>query len=365
MTHQERFVALMNYQPFDRVPVYYFGLWTETLERWRAEGIEHWSQVPSLSGMDPDWEMGLWDNHGMAPFFPHSDKSEVVLETGDGWEIVHTSLGAVIKRGTSYETIPQTIEEGLKPTRDSWRRFTQFLNPDDAAHRPAGWEKMIPIMRNRGRVANFMAGSLFGLPREWMGPVEWSYLSYDDPALYEEIIEFVADYFLALNRPFLEQVKFEIAYFFEDCCFNSGPLISPEMYRKYYHKHYVRMIEEYRRLGMNFMLIDSDGKVDDLVPCWLESGFDIIFPIEVGTWKADPHSFRKEYGKAMRMMGGVNKHCIPRGETAIRAELEPLRDLVAEGGFIPLPDHRIPPDTSFKQFCDYVRIFKNVFGVGE
>ena len=60
--------------------------------------------------------------------------------------------------------------------------------------------------------------------------------------------------------------------------------------------------------------------------------------------KSSPATFRRTYGTRMRMIGGVNKLVIPRGEAAIRAELEPFRPLVEEGGYIPMPDHRIPPD---------------------
>jgi len=65
----------------------------------------------------------------------------------------------------------------------------------------------------------------------------------------------------------------------------------------------------------------------------------------------------------MRMIGGLDKHVIPHGEEAIRAELEPLKDLVAEGGYIPMPDHRIPPDCSLEQFRTYLRVFREVYEI--
>jgi uroporphyrinogen decarboxylase len=207
----------------------------------------------------------------------------------------------------------------------------------------------------------FFGGSLFGRMRNWMGMENVSYLPYDDPELYEEIISFMADYFIRLNGKFIERADFDFAYFFEDCCFNTGPMISPEIYRRFYDKHYRRMFDFYRSKGIKWMLIDSDGKVDDLVPCWLESGFDIVFPVEIGTWKADPLAFRKKYGRKLRMMGGVNKHVIAQGEDAIRKELTNLKPLVDEGGFIPLPDHRIPPDVSLEQMKTYVNIFQEIF----
>lgn len=121
------------------------------------------------------------------------------------------------------------------------------------------------------------------------------------------------------------------------------------------------MIDFYHEMGVPYVMIDSDGKVDDLIPCWLESGFDIIFPIEVGTWKASPVKLRNRYGKRLRMFGGIDKHVIPRGEAAIREELEPLKLLVKEGGYIPIPDHRIPPDCSLEAFKTYIRVFKEMF----
>ncbi len=64
------------------------------------------------------------------------------------------------------------------------------------------------------------------------------------------------------------------------------------------------------------------------------------------------------------MFGGVNKHIIAHGREAVRQHLLPLREVVDEGGFIPIPDHRIPPDVSLQQFRDYVSVFKEVFGAG-
>jgi len=352
----------MDYRPYDRLPVYYFGYWEETLERWKREGLASPADIAESTGMDPDWEAGMWDAHGLVEINPLSPERSTILEETDDYRVVRTGLGSVVKEGKRGSSIPLHIEEALKPTRESWTRFKRFLAADDPARRAAGWEAAAEALNRRERVACFLAGSLYGWPRSWLGTEGISFVPYDAPALFEEIIEYMAEYFMALYRPVLARVQFDFAYFFEDCCFNTGPLFSPAVYRRFYDKYYRRMIEFYHKAGVKFVLIDSDGKVDDLLPCWLESGFDIIFPIEVGTWKADPVNLRLQYGKSLRMLGGVNKLVIPRGETAIRAELEPLRPLVEEGGFIPIPDHRIPPDVSLDDFRSYVRVFKEVFG---
>lgn len=360
MTDRERFASVMSYKSFDRIPVWYFGCWEETLDRWRAEGLPSTCEIPAVTGMDPDWEDGMWSIHKLVNIGAITEQRDRTVEETDEHRIVRTSLGALLKIGKHGSSIPTHLEHALKPTREDWRRFSKMFDPTDPSRFTADWQVRVPALNARTRVACFCAGSLYAGPREWMGVEQLSYLMYDDPMLLEEILNHMSNFWMTLMRPVLKQARFDFAYYFEDCCFNTGPLLSPSIYRKHFDKYYRRMIDFYRSMGVPFILIDSDGKVDALIPCWLDSGFDIVFPIEVGTWKASPIALRKQYGRQLRMMGGVDKHIIPQGEAAIREHLEPLRPLVQEGGYIPLPDHRIPPHCSLEQFKTYVRVFRDV-----
>lgn len=367
MNHRERFKAALSYQPIDRLPVYYFGTWRETKVRWHQEGLScepTWSSAgPEILGMDPDWEAGLFSDHGLMKHNPIAPQPEQLLEENDESRVVRSGFGGVFEHSKKGSSLPHMLEPDLQPTREDWNRFRKFLDPNDPSRFPSDFAEKAKVFNKRDAVRAFPTGDLFAKPRAWMGIEAWSCLVYDDPVLYEEIIETIADYYLALHTRLLGEASFDFAYFHEDCCFNTGPMFSPEIYRKYYHKHYLRMNQTYHKLGVPLTLVDSDGKVDALIPCWLESGFDVVFPIEVGTWKHDPVQLRRQFGRDLRMFGGVNKHVIPKGERAIREELEPLQSLVAEGGFIPIPDHRIPPDCSLEQFHTYLRVYKDVFGI--
>lgn len=367
MNHRQRFQAIFSYQPFDRLPVYYFGTWRETKIRWRDEGLDcvpsNSSAGPEVPGMDPDWETYLFSHHGLLNANPIAPQPEQTLEETDDYRIVRSGFGGVFKHSKLGSSISHMLEPDLKPTREDWARFRSYLNPDDPRRFPADFLVKAQAFNQRQTVRAFPTGFLYAKPREWMGVEAWSYLVYDDPALYEEILAYLTDFYLTLHTKLLAHAKFDLAYYHEDCCYSHGPLISPDVYRQYYHKHYQRSIAAYRKLGVPLTMMDSDGKVDDLIPDWLNSGFDIVFPIEIGTWKHNPVELRQRFGRSLRMFGGIDKHVIPKGERAIRAELEPLRPLVAQGGFIPIPDHRIPPDCSLEQFHTYLRIFKDVFGI--
>ncbi len=58
--------------------------------------------------------------------------------------------------------------------------------------------------------------------------------------------------------------------------------------------------------------------------------------------------WREKYGKQLRGVGGMNKTIFARDREAVDQEIERLKPLMALGGYIPCPDHRIAPDAKFE-----------------
>jgi uroporphyrinogen decarboxylase len=365
MTHHERFNRIFTFQPVDRIPCLYFGSWNETKERWKKEGftgeIIAGDAGPQLKGMDPDWEPGMWSIHGLVKTGPIGDIEPRILEEDDERCVVRNSLGEENVERKDGSSIPHTRVHALEPTRDSWEHFKRFLDPQDPRRRPSNWQEAAKKMNEKDRVTTFMGGSLYGWLRGWMGVENISYIMYDEPELFEEMVEYTANHFMLLMEPVLKIAKFDFVYFFEDCCGSSGPLFSPSIYKEIFDKHYRRMIKFYKDAGVPLTLVDSDGWSEILMPSWLGSGFDIMFPIEVGKWGANPEDLRKKFGRNLRIFGAINKNYIYGPEAELRAHLQSLKPCVDEGGFIPIPDHRIPPQVSYQQMLDYIRIFKEVF----
>lgn len=365
MNHSERFRALFNGDRVDRIPVYFFGSWRETKDRWKREGLNtvdaYGDPGPQVPGMDPDWEAGMWDCHGLVYVHPIADGEREVLEETDDHIIYRNGFGDTVKDSKLGSTIVHTLEYGLTPTRESWERYKSFIDPNDPRRRGADWEQKAEALSASGMMLAFMGGSLYGWLRNWMGIENISMLMYDDPALFEDMVSYLTDYFMALTAPVLKKVSFDLVYFFEDCCGSTGPLFSPAIYDAVLDKYYKKLIGFYRANGVALALVDSDGKVDRFIPHWLGSGFDIIFPIEVGTWGASPMQLREQFGPDLKMMGGVDKHIIAQGEEAIRAHLMSLKPAVEAGGYLPIPDHRIPPECSYQDMLTYIRVFNEVF----
>jgi uroporphyrinogen decarboxylase len=124
-----------------------------------------------------------------------------------------------------------------------------------------------------------------------------------------------------------------------------------------------RITDTCRKYGVNLFSVDCDGKVDELILPWRQAGVSIMFPIEIGDW-ADPVELRHRFGRELLMMGGIDKRTLARSRKEIDAMIDHLTPLVEEGGFLPTPDHRVPPDVSLDNYIYYLNRIKQIWGKG-
>jgi len=68
----------------------------------------------------------------------------------------------------------------------------------------------------------------------------------------------------------------------------------------------------------------------------------------------DPVRIKAQYGKQLRIWGGVDKRELTKGYKEIDSALQELAPLIETGGFIPTLDHTFPPDISWDNFCYYM-----------
>jgi len=298
----------------------------------------------------------VWHNHGFLYPFP-----ERIIEKDDHYKIYVDTENVTKKEFTDgTSTIPHYIDYGLKD-RETWKEYKKRLVKDRSKRIPKDLVEKYKKAEATGFPIIIGAGSLLGVPRDLIGFENYALMFYDDPVLMEEIIETWADLIIDNLEAILPKYKFDAASMWEDIAFNHGPIISPDMFRKYAMKHYKRITGLLNKHGVDIVFLDCDGCIYDLAGLWLESGVNTMFPIEVqGT---DPVELRKRFGKDMRLMGGVNKRQLSQGKKEIENELKRLLPLVKDGGYIPHIDHRCPPDVSWENFVYYLNKKKEIFGM--
>ena len=384
MNERQRVLAVLNYQPYDRLPIVHFGYWGETLWKWVREGhlteddARNWydggptdAALSAKLGFDFDYYACFGASTGMNPGF----ESKVVKTFEDGTQHILTGAGTIILTKPGGDGIPPEIDnlmKGRKAWEELYKHRFQFFPQRVTDSQVRVGDHTLPFHAGgleflkadkRDFLYGLHCGSLYGEIRNFLGVEGSCFLSVDDEPLFDEIIETVGHLAYQCVKAVLDTgAKFDFAHFWEDICFKNGPLISPRVFREKVGPQYKRITDLLKSHGINIISLDCDGCIDSLIPTWLENGVNTMFPIEVGTWNAEIMPWRQQYGKELRGVGGMNKTVFAYDYAAIDAEIERLKPLVALGGYIPCPDHRIAPDAKWENVQYYCGKMRDTFG---
>jgi hypothetical protein len=324
MNHVERFRAVMNFQPVDRLPRWEWAMWwDETIRRWHQEGLPvelKFSQVFEIAqhfGLDPYQQ--FW-----------------------------------------FSTTDPTIEatqhhvEGIVANMDDYRRLRPQLFPchDTAIAGMAAWAER----QQRGEAVVWCTlEGFFWFPRTLMGFEKLMFAFADQPELLHEINRDLLEFNFRLLDKILKVCVPTFATIAEDMSYNHGPMISKRTFDEFVAPYYRQLVP--RLLEREIMpFVDTDGDVTLLVP-WLEEvGVNGVLPLERQAG-VDGMRLRERYPR-LRMVGHFDKMTMNRGEAAMRAEFERLVPLMKTGGFIPSVDHQTPPGVSLAEYGVYLRLLR-------
>jgi uroporphyrinogen decarboxylase len=247
--------------------------------------------------------------------------------------------------------------------RTTWERLKERLNPDAQNRYPEYWDYVKRCYRQRDFPLGIYAGSYYGWIRNWVGMENLALWYYDCPELVHEMTDYMAEFVLRLIERALDEVPdIDYASIWEDMAMKTGPLISPKLFREFMMAPLKRVTGTLNEHGIKVIMVDSDGKVDELIPLWLEANVNLIYPLEVASG-CDALAYRKRFGRSALLMGNIDKRALRDGCTKKDIEKEVMSkvpQLVEAGGFSPMVDHAVPPDVPFESFRYYVDLIHDL-----
>ena len=350
MNSRERYRAVTHYKKIDRAFRQEMGPYGETVKRWRREGMPADAHLGTLAGYDRFESAPI--SLGLLPGFD----VETLKEDAD-YRIYRDGDGVIkkIRKDAISPAMPQYLEYPLK-TREDWKKtFLKKLDPDSPARLPAHWDSIKKQYKNRDFPLGVSAGSMFGWLRNWMGVEHITVMLYDDPKWIHEMMEHVADLCVTVLKKVVFDVDFDFAVMWEDMAYKTGSLISPKHVREFMMPGYKKITSLLHKAGIDTIMLDSDGNVEELIPCWLECGINYIYPFEVAS-DMDVVRLRKKFGKDLVMGGGMDKRVMASTKPAIKKMIMEKKSLIEQGGYIPGCDHAIPPDISWENYMYYRKL---------
>ena len=387
---RERFLQTCQFKPVDK-PWFraYAFVWPETELVWRTQGYEgpelgwHGEGLPQRFGLDELMRVDPW--YGPVPEFEYQ-----VIEEDDRTKLYINHEGILMREFKEHAdtSMPQFVKFPVETPREfeAFAAERLALNAEPAAlARMAGENAVGPAAcrsrcgqrhGGRGPVAVAEAtdehprlcwadrwGGFFGSLRNMLGVQNLCMAFYDQPKLVERMMEERADRIIEITAEVMKYTEIDVFWYWEDMAYKAGPLVGPKMYRKFAVKHYRRVNDWLHSQGIKYIGLDSDGDIGRLIPIWLDSGINMLWPFECQSGM-DVVKVREQYGHDLIIVGGIDKRTLVPGGEVMRKEIDRVMPLVEDGGYIPELDHSVPPDISWPNFIEYIEYVDYRLGRG-
>ena len=322
MTTRERFQAVMNFRPFDRLPLVEWATWWDkTIARWHTE------KLPA----------SITDRYEICRHF--------------GLELYLQGWFRPFKPGCPG---PKSHGGGIITNMEEYEALLPWLYPEDNID-PEHWKRWAELQASGEAVLWFTIEGYFWFPRTLLGIERHLYAFYDQPELMHRINSDLAKYQLRMIEQLGEICAPDFMTFAEDLSYNHGPMLSKALFDEFLLPYYRQTVPAIKALG-TIPIIDSDGDVTVPAHWFEEAGIEGVLPLERQAG-VDIARLRADH-PTMRFIGHFDKMTMNKGEAAMRAEFERLLPTAARGGFIISCDHQTPPGVSYDDYQLYLSLFR-------
>jgi hypothetical protein len=321
MNSRERFLETMRYGKPDRVPYFEEGIRQEVLREWRKQGLPKKADI--------------------AQMFP-CDQREVI----------------------EVDLEPRPKFSKWPRARSDLKELSRRLQLSGRDRLPRGWAKKVRSWENRDYPLMLRIHRGFFLSmgvHDWRRFSELMDLLIDDPDFVREAMAVQGEFAARLAERVLKDVTVDAVLFSEPIGGNYGPLISPQMYEDIVLRSYEPVLNVLRTYEIEAIVLVTYANARALIPSMLKWGFNCLWACEVNVEAMDYRDLRREFGRDLRLIGGIDLDTLRRDKGAIRREVEEkVPPLVADGGYVPLADGRVRADVPFENYVYYRKLLEKV-----
>ncbi len=350
--------CLIKRKPTERMGLFEL-IWADTQRKWAESGYPKDSEGNPVSpcdhfGFDMDFACDWWD---VLPLKGHLE----LVEESDEWEIKRNGAGAALKYWKQKSGTPEHIDFRMT-SRQIWDRDyrSHLLKLDPSRINLEYSKKQIQKCRQQGRWAFYGHMFVFESLRQSMG----------DICLYESVLldpDWIHDY----NRVYTDFFKMHYRYLFEnigipdgiwmyeDLGYKGTTFCSQQIYDTLFFPYYKEMIDFFHGYGLPVVL-HSCGFIEELVPRFIELGFDALNPME-NKAGCDPLRLAKAYADKLTFIGGLNVSILESGDRQfIRDQVTALAKGLKDAGasYIFASDHSISTSVTYDDYKYALEIFR-------
>jgi uroporphyrinogen decarboxylase len=171
-----------------------------------------------------------------------------------------------------------------------------------------------------------------------------------EPARAHDFLDRVVEMHLKNLEAFLGRVggAIDVIVFGDDLGMQSGPQISPAMYREFFKPRHARLWARAKELAGVRVMLHCCGGVRELLPDLIDAGLEAINPVQISCRGMDAAGLKRDFGRDITFWGGGcdTREVLSRGKPDeiaqhVRTQVDTMR---RGGGFVFQQVHNIQSD---------------------
>ena len=340
MTSRERIAAILAGEKADRVGTHE-SPWGETMKLWHEQGL------PEDTSVTDYFDMDLANVGGFDVSFRFETET---IEDTDEHIIERNANGVVLKRlKTDSGHTPLWLDHKIKGPKE-WNEHRDRLAmlPERVAE---DFAEHAANARKTGRFVCIGHADPYEISWPTFGQVGIFTLMMDEPAFVAEVFMTFADLLIACHEEVRKRgIDYDGVFMYTDLGYRNATLFAPKLYDELLfpaHKKYTHYLTSHGKP----LMCHSCGKIDVLIPKFIEAGFAAIQPLEAKCGQ-DVRELGKLYGGKIAFFGNIDIRKLSGTRDDIREEVVSKVEAAKRfGGYIFHSDHSVPPTVSWDNYC--------------
>ena len=276
MTSKELIIGALEHKPIERVPVF----------EWMVDPKVVDSFIPG--GSFDDFCAKYLD--AFVIDLDYKKIRQSATRTVNEWGIVNENTG----EAHGYPI------DGPIHSREELEAFTP-----PRADAPYRYDTVDRILKQYGdeKAVIVHLNDVWSLPSRMMPFDDYLMTLMDEPELIQDILKMTVDVQIELAQN-LARRGVQFVYTGDDYAYNSGPMMSPAIFREIFYPELKRVVQAYKDLGL-YVIKHTDGNIMPILDMILDAGFDCLDPIDPIAGMSLEH-IKKTYGDRIAIKGNVN-----------------------------------------------------------
>lgn len=326
MTERERFSGTLTGKETDRFPFFDLEPDEETLKLWIRDGLSSRVSIAEAFELEP-----------------------------------HFSVGLMLRSAPFFRMAPDLLQD---PTA-----FDRHYDPEDPARYEKNFVKRANRLKREGKVL-FVDASGGGL-LQMLGVGDWKSLTaacfslINEPRRVEDLLNRTTDFYCTCLERVLSQVSVDYASFYEPIASNVGPVISPEMFKRYAVPGYKKVIALLDKYNVPLRVFcATGGDLTSILDLLVDAGINVLWLSNIAVSSMEYMALRRHFGDQISLIGGIDSGALNHDETTLRNSVEKtVLPLLDKGRYLPCLDDRPRASVSLSKYRLYRQILKEIAGV--